>query len=408
MPQTPQHRRPRVPSYRLHKPSAQAVVTLGGKDFYLGRHGSPESRAEYDRLIAEWLAEGRPNYGGSWALGQSITVNELILAFANDAQRRYTDRSFNGTVKPALRRLRRLYGPTPVAEFGPKKLRAFQRALTQEAIDDGATTRPALSRDSINRMTRWVRTCFKWGVAEELVPPDVLHGLQAVEPIRRGQSGTRETKGVEPISDDVVNRTLAALPKVLSDMVRLQRLTGMRPGEVCAMALRSIDMSDDEVWYYRPARHKTAIHGCAREVPIGPRGQAILRDYFNRPLDEPLFTPAEAEAQRKAARREAAVTPMTPSRARRDAARANRPKRRFNKGFSTEAYGLAIRRACEQLGIEPHWTPNQLRHARATELRREFGLDAAGAVLGHTKLETTQIYAERTRDLSADIARKTG
>jgi hypothetical protein len=43
----------RTPSYRLHKPSGQAVVTLDSRDFYLGKYGSPESRAEYDRLISE-------------------------------------------------------------------------------------------------------------------------------------------------------------------------------------------------------------------------------------------------------------------------------------------------------------------------------------------------------------------
>lgn len=48
-----------VPSYRLHKQSGQAIVTLGGKDFLLGSHGTATSKAEYDRLIAEWIANGR-------------------------------------------------------------------------------------------------------------------------------------------------------------------------------------------------------------------------------------------------------------------------------------------------------------------------------------------------------------
>ena len=47
----------KIPAYRLHKPTGQAVVTLNGRDFYLGRHGSPASRDEYDRLIAEWLVK---------------------------------------------------------------------------------------------------------------------------------------------------------------------------------------------------------------------------------------------------------------------------------------------------------------------------------------------------------------
>jgi hypothetical protein len=47
------------PSYRLHRATGQAVVTLSGKDHYLGPHASAESRAEYDRLLAAWLANGR-------------------------------------------------------------------------------------------------------------------------------------------------------------------------------------------------------------------------------------------------------------------------------------------------------------------------------------------------------------
>ncbi|MBN2024517.1 MAG: hypothetical protein JW809_17185, partial [Pirellulales bacterium] len=49
----------RVPSYRRHKPSGQAVVTLAGRDIYLGKWNTRASRAEYDRLVGEWLAGGR-------------------------------------------------------------------------------------------------------------------------------------------------------------------------------------------------------------------------------------------------------------------------------------------------------------------------------------------------------------
>ncbi len=39
----------RVPSYRRHKPTGQAVVTLCGKDHYLGKWNTAASRAEYNR-----------------------------------------------------------------------------------------------------------------------------------------------------------------------------------------------------------------------------------------------------------------------------------------------------------------------------------------------------------------------
>jgi NitT/TauT family transport system permease protein len=37
----------------------ERVVTLGGKDFYLGVYDSQESHAEYRRLVAEWLEKHR-------------------------------------------------------------------------------------------------------------------------------------------------------------------------------------------------------------------------------------------------------------------------------------------------------------------------------------------------------------
>ena len=49
----------RTPSYRLHKPTGQAVVRIAARDHYLGKHGTIESHEKYDRLIAEWLTNGR-------------------------------------------------------------------------------------------------------------------------------------------------------------------------------------------------------------------------------------------------------------------------------------------------------------------------------------------------------------
>lgn len=48
-----------LPKYRKHKASGQAVVTLSGKEHYLGPHGTKASKLEFDRLIAEWLQSGR-------------------------------------------------------------------------------------------------------------------------------------------------------------------------------------------------------------------------------------------------------------------------------------------------------------------------------------------------------------
>jgi hypothetical protein len=68
-------RRNHVPTYRLHKQSGQAVVTLpdglgNRRDVLLGRYGSTESRKEYTRVLAEWESSGRilPGSRPPWIL----------------------------------------------------------------------------------------------------------------------------------------------------------------------------------------------------------------------------------------------------------------------------------------------------------------------------------------------------
>jgi hypothetical protein len=76
----------RTPKYRLHKPTKQAVVTLDGRDVYLGRHRSPENQAEYARLVAEGLSNGRRLTGSRHG---DLTVNEVILPYLRYAEGYY-------------------------------------------------------------------------------------------------------------------------------------------------------------------------------------------------------------------------------------------------------------------------------------------------------------------------------
>jgi hypothetical protein len=66
----------RLPSYRRHKPSGQAVVTLSGREIYLGRYGTKQSKPEYQRVVGEWLAAG-----GSLPSRADLTIAELCLAY---------------------------------------------------------------------------------------------------------------------------------------------------------------------------------------------------------------------------------------------------------------------------------------------------------------------------------------
>lgn len=127
----------RTPSYRLHKPSGRAVVTLDGRDHYLGAHGSQESLEAYDRLVAEWLiARISPTSGEA-----TRSVAELILAYWTHAKDYYrkdgAPTSEVGAIKTALRVVRQLYGTTPAAAFGPLALKAVrEQMVAQRSPDD--------------------------------------------------------------------------------------------------------------------------------------------------------------------------------------------------------------------------------------------------------------------------------
>src|SRR5262249_19560980 len=118
--------------------------------------------------------------------------------------------------------------------------------------------------------------------------------------------------------------------------------------------------------------------------------------------DDVVFSPKRAKAERYAAMRAKRKTKVQPS----QVSRAKRPsqlERPMPEMYHTAIYAAAIRRACDAAGI-PRWHPNRLRHTFATEARERFGLEAAQVLLGHTKANVTEVYAERDTGLAAKIA----
>ena len=333
-----------------------------------------------------------------------LTVAELLARFRRWAEGYYRgpDGAMTGEVEQlrmALKLWRERYGLTPVADFGPVRLRELRDAM----VDQG------WSRGTVNRRVRAVRRVVKWGVGEELVDPTVLTRLDALTPLRRGRCGARETDPVKPAPDADVDATIPHLPGPVAAAVRVQRLTGMRPGEVLTMRPCDLarDGGDGGVWTYRPAAHKTQWRGKDRAVGVGPRAQAILAPFLTgRPADKPLFSPREAEAERRAAATAARVTPASCGNAV-GTNRKARPARSPGEAYTVASYRRAIHRACDAAGVE-RWSPNRLRHSHATEVRARLGLDAARAALGHAGASITEVYAEADADLARQVAAEIG
>ncbi|MDB5308028.1 MAG: site-specific tyrosine recombinase XerC [Gemmataceae bacterium] len=182
-------------------------------------------------------------------------------------------------------------------------------------------------------------------------------------------------------------------------MIELQRLTGMRPGEVRCLRPCHVERSG-EVWIYRPVEHKNAFRGKPRLIPLGPKAQAVLTRWLDAAdPDAYLFIPARAREERFALWRAARKSKVPPSQLNRRV-RPEVMKKRPRDRFTDHGYAATVRRACERAGVEP-WHPNQIRHAFATEIRRRYGLEAAQVALGHEKADITQVYAEKNLALAA-------
>ena len=243
---------PSTPQYRRHKASGRAVVTLQGKDHYLGPFGSKSSRIEYDRLLGEWLANGRDVAAGrerrcahDRQIDSEILVVRQVLLFEGWPTDRSAD-CYQG--RSAL--LRRYYERIPAGDFGPLALQALQSRM----IESG------LSRSYINGHTGRIKLMFKWAVSQQLLPVTVYQALATVSGLRKGRTAAREPAPIMPVADDVREVTLPFLPPVIADMVKLQRITGCRPGEVCILRPCDVDRGSD-IWCYRPSSHKTQHHG---------------------------------------------------------------------------------------------------------------------------------------------------
>ena len=213
----------------------------------------------------------------------------------------------------------------------------------------------------------------------------------------------RETKPIRPVADADVDAIRLHVGRQVWAMIELQRLTGMRPGEVTRMRTGDIDRSGS-IWVYRPHRHKTEHHDRPRVIPLGPRAQEILRPFLKADPLAYLFRPDEAEAERYAARGAARKSKVSPAHRRR---RKPNPRVRPGERYSTSAYGRVIHRGCRKAGV-PLWSPNRLRHTAATRLRKDFGLDVARAILGHSSPAVTEVYAELDREKAFEIMAKIG
>lgn len=367
----------------------RAYVRWSGEKFYFGYWGSIEASQKF----TEWYSSivGDVRQVPSPAI--NLNVRTCVARYLKHAKTYYSKNGIPSqefrNVSAAMGTLMKTAGRLMVTDFGPRKLTAIQSALSMETIGD--PPRPKYARNSINARIHRIRRCFRWCAGQEIIPAGIVTALDMVPALSIGRSEARESDPVEPVSIDVVQKTLPFLSPTVGAMARVQLLCGMRPQDVCGMSVPMIDMTSD-IWLYRPLRHKGTHRGTSLTKAIPPAAQEIIRPFL-RP-DGPLFSPDDSLAFWRSQERK----------------RVSRKKPKQRGYYSTGSYGksivYAISRAAKQGIVIPHWTPNQLRHAIATTLREKLGIEASQLYLGHKKPDVTLIYAERSLRALSEIARQ--
>jgi integrase len=267
-------------------------------------------------------------------------------------------------IRAALKRLNALYGGTPAAGFGPPQLRAVLAAMVKEG----------LALKTVNDYRGRIVRLFSWAVGRALVPPEVAAALLHVETQVPGRSEAPVYDPVPPAPDEHVERVLPHLHPdparnaVLAAAVRVARITGMRPGEVCGLSAAEVDRTR-EPWLYTPAS-KTMHFGKPRKVWVGPKGRELLGPLLDAAGDGPVFA---------------------------------FPRRRGEGTvrLTVKFWQESLAAACERAKV-PAFTPNQLRHAKATEVYERYEDDAAVAeAIGNTPEVSRQVYIDSPGDAVA-------
>jgi integrase len=351
----------RMPAYCVHKGRNLAYMTIDGREHYLGRAHSPESHARYREALSALLAglapaeAVRPNRKPS-----AMTVGELAERWIVAMREQFgpTHQKAYEAVH-AGRDLAKQHATATVAEFGPRAFKAIRDRMVREER----------SRQFVNRRMNSIRRCFRWGVAEELVPGDRIQALAAVDGLRHGAAPEAPPRrAADPAAVEAVVRWLESQGNHgAAALVRFLRATGCRPGEACRATWREFTLSGD-LPHFRPAAHKTARHGIERLVPLNADAIAAIGGRMRvGGGDGIVFTHTRGEA------------------------------------FTPNALLLAVRRAIAATGCAD-WSPYGLRHLAATTALARTGCEAAAAaLLGHTPRST--IIQRYSRDRLALASR---
>lgn len=366
----------RVPPYpkRPHK-SGLARIKINGKQIYLGKHGSKESRQKYAAIIAEYVGkEDTPAQRGK------ATIKQLVAHFLRENQAMPEKElwHFERVSKALLRR----FGALPASMFGTVELGKLRSDfISGDWLTDDEKKHPKAtagwSARMVNRGVNRIRTIIRWGEEKGHVPEGRYSHLLSLRSLSQS-ANVRRTKPRQGVDLPALTAILPHLPPSVAALAEIQWWTGMRPSEATKMKPKDVEAIGD-TWLYWITGKNSWREGRGREaVVLGPEAIRVLTPWLN------------------AAKMKGAEVPIFPS-------------GKTGRQYTVGGYGQAMAGAFELHPELERFTSYQLRHSCKRRITRELGLDAARAALRQSSVQTTALY-DSARDMQAaiEVAKKTG
>jgi integrase len=385
--------RSQTPSYCFHRATGQAYVTLkrdGRKCVrYLGKWGSPESLTQYESALLESgltlplarlavqsaLSDILPDtqVGSASNESQAPTVRVLYDRFMAWAPTHY--RLPTGATSKEVEQFRYTFadvlthlGHRPTASLAKRDLEMVRDAMVGRG----------LSRKVVNQRISRIQHVVRWGTEENrtLVPDAVAAVLCLLAPLQAYRTAAPERGPVLGVPSEQVEKVAGAANAVVASMIRLQLLTGFRPGEVRGLRRKMVVQKEGRWVADFGTEHKMAYRRQKRVVPLGDRAMALLQPWLLACPDGDafVFRPTQQKGSRGRLQQ-----------------------------FTRYGYEHSIKWACKKAGVAP-FAPNRIRHTVGEEVRKSHGLEYVQALLGHKNRQSSERYAPVVEDLAVKVA----
>lgn len=386
----------KLPKISRHS-SGNARVTIGGRVHYLGKYGTPEMHRRYAELLESPAAP-------------TITAPDVLFTAADLCARwwqhvegtgKYLKDEQPTSSRTIIGRILKNF----CDHLGGVPVRTFTSGLLVQWRDNLERNRK-LTRRGINRQVDAVRMVFKWGRQRNLVPKEVFWDLRDIEKLPASASRKETLRERRGVTLEEVERVAAACrSRHVAAMLRLQALTGARPGEIRLLRPCDIDKNPKgapEVgwWLYKVRSSKTSHHGGETVYWLGPAAQRILEQF---PVHRAAyyFSPRASMEERRKDLRAERETPPTKQMRERD----SKPRKPFADFYGPVEYGNAVEVARVRAGVD-YFTPHEIRHGFATWAIEVGGIAGAQAALNHRHATTTDKYLHRSERAAFSIAKE--